>query len=55
MTNEKKFLVEVLYADESVERWEEFNQEQGKAIYEKQKERMQFDSEILSVELKEQL
>jgi hypothetical protein len=55
MEDNKKFLVEVKFADDEIELYDGFTKEQAKDIYSKQKERMSFDSDILSVELKETL
>ena len=55
MEDNKQFLVEVQFADDEIELFDGFTKEQAQDIYSKQKERMQFDSDILSVELKEKL
>lgn len=47
-----KFLVEVMYANDSVELYDGFTETQAQHVYLRENERMQFDSEILSVKLK---
>jgi hypothetical protein len=53
MKDDKQFLVEVEFADERIELYDGFSKDEVDDIYSKQKERMIFESDIVSVELKE--